>query len=295
MKVCIDMGHTPASPGASGYIDELTLDREFGKRIAAELQRRGHTVVNTTPPDWMAYPQEIDQRVSTANASGADLLVSVHYNAGGGTGTEVLHYPGDSRGQAIAAKISANLSGVLGLTNRGTKARDNVGVIANTSMTAVLIETCFVDMWEDKQAHDAASWDEMTAAVCDGIEGKDYEGVDMPLTNEDVNKIAAAVWNNSNSVKDTLADRVYRNTSMLKALCGIGEEDTRDPKGFAADIRSWTIGRWERSLRILKGLAGIEQDDVTDESIKTPMRVTLSEEDIDKVAKRVAEIISDEK
>lgn len=117
----------------------------------------------------------------------------------------------------------------------------------------------------------------------------------MPLTNEDVNKIAAAVWNNSNSVKDTLADRVYRNTSMLKALCGIGEEDTRDPKGFAADIRSWTIGRWERSLRILKGLAGIEQDDVTDESIKTPMRVTLSEEDIDKVAKRVAEIISDEK
>lgn len=211
MKICVDMGHTPTSPGASGYMDELTEDRKLGKAIIAELKKRGNTVVNTTPADSVGYPNEINQRVATANASGASLLVSVHFNAGGGTGTEVLYYPGDSKGKSIASQISANVSGALGLTDRGPKARDNVGVVANTNMTAVLIETCFVDTKADEKAYRETDIDAIVDAICDGIEGKDYEGDDMQpydvwaYKNEKVNGKTDAYGLLTNTYKQTVA------------------------------------------------------------------------------------------
>lgn len=178
MRICIDMGHTPTSPGASGHIDELYCDREAGKRIIAELERRGHVVYNSTPPDWMAYPEEVNYRCNYTNQlSGIDLFVSLHLNAGGGHGTEVLYYAGDWTGQQYAALISANVARALKLPDRGAKANDWVGVICNTNPTAVLIEFCFVDNWDDCQAWWACPWDDLVAAVCDGIEGKAWNGM----------------------------------------------------------------------------------------------------------------------
>lgn len=153
MRICIDLGHTPASPGARGYLDELNEDRELGKRVIAELQRRGHTVYNSTPADNVSYPTEVDQRVSYANSKDIDLFCSIHYNAGGGTGTEVLYFQGDTTGKEYAARISELLSAALGLPNRGAKANNWVGVICNTNATAVLIEVCFVDRIEDRDAY----------------------------------------------------------------------------------------------------------------------------------------------
>ena len=177
MRIVIDMGHTPTSPGASGHIDELYCDREAGKRIIAELERRGHVVFNSTPPDWMAYPDEVNQRCSYTNSLwGIDLFVSLHLNAGGGHGTEVLYYAGDWKGHQYAARISANVAKALKLPDRGPKPNDWVGVICNTNPTAVLIEFCFVDTWDDAHAWWAGPWDDLVAAVCDGIEGKEWNG-----------------------------------------------------------------------------------------------------------------------
>ena len=178
MRIVIDMGHTPTSPGASGYLDELTCDRQAGPRIIEELQRRGHTVYNSTPDDWVAYPDEVNQRCYYTNSlSNIDLFCSLHLNAGGGHGTEVLYYAGDSTGQQYAARISANVAKALKLPDRGAKANDWVGVICNTNPTAVLIEFCFVDNWDDCQAWWACPWDDLVAAVCDGIEGKAWNGM----------------------------------------------------------------------------------------------------------------------
>ena len=176
MRVVIDMGHTPASPGASGYLDELSCDREAGKRIIAELERRGHTVYNSTPPDWVGGDQEINDRWMYANSlSNIDLFCSLHLNAAHGHGTEVLYYVGDSTGQKYASIISDNVARALDLPDRGAKSNDWVGVICNTNPTAVLIEFCFVDTYEDAQAWWACPWDDLVDAVCDGIELKAWE------------------------------------------------------------------------------------------------------------------------
>ena len=221
MRIIIDMGHTPASPGASGYLDELSCDREAGKRIIAELERRGHTVYDSTPADWVSYPQEVNDRCNYANSlSDIDLFCSLHLNAGGGTGAEVLYYSGDSNGHEYADAISANVAKALGITNRGAKPNDWVGVICNVHHTAVLIEFCFVDTYADAQAWWSTPWDTLVNAVCDGIESIGGE------TGDDMR--AADVW--EYSYKDTapngnmyncvvnLYDMVEKLTKKVDAL-----------------------------------------------------------------------------
>lgn len=110
------------------------------------------------------------------------------------------------------------------------------------------------------------------------------------LTDSDIKAIAEAVWQTADG--SWTADRVYRCTSMLKAMCGLDPEYTGDPKDDAVDIRGWTIGRLERALRILKGLSGIDQEDVSDEAIGTPMHVSLSDGQVEAIAERVAELLS---
>lgn len=177
MRICIDMGHTPTSPGASGYLDELYCDREAGKRIIAELERRGHTVYDSTAPDYLAYPDEVNHRIAYANGlSNIDLFCSIHLNAGGGQGTEVLYYDGDYEGAEYAELMSANIAKAIGIPNRGAKPNDWVGVICNTRWTAVLVEYCFVDSEADADAWHAAPWEDIVCSLCDGIEGKEWNG-----------------------------------------------------------------------------------------------------------------------
>ena len=178
MRIIIDMGHTPTSPGASGYLDELSCDRLIGKHVIAELERRGHTVYNSTPADWVSYPQEVNDRCAFANSlSDIDLFCSLHLNAGGGHGAEVLYYAGDTQGKEYADVLSRNVADVLGITNRGAKSNDWVGVIRNVHHTSVLIEFCFVDSYDDYLAWGRCSIDDLAKAVCDGIEMKED---DMP-------------------------------------------------------------------------------------------------------------------
>lgn len=173
MRIALDMGHTPASPGARGYLDELTEDRRIGAALKGSLQSRGHVVVDTTPPDGTAYPAEVDYRTRTANASGAELFVSVHLNAGGGTGTEALYYSGNADGLAYAKRVSAAVASTLGLPDRGPKARTGeVGVIRDTSMTAVLVEVCFVDSKADEAAYRASSPEAIAEAIAGAIGGE---------------------------------------------------------------------------------------------------------------------------
>ena len=175
MRIVVDAGHTPTSPGASGYLDELHCDRGIRDHLIPALQARGHTVYDSTPDDWVSYPDEVNQRVNYTNSlDDIDLFVSLHLNAGGGTGTEVLYFMGDDTGYKYADWISFNVAKALNLPNRGAKSNDWVGVICNTYPHAVLIEFCFVDSYADKVAWDNCPWDNLVNAVCDGIEWREW-------------------------------------------------------------------------------------------------------------------------
>lgn len=171
MKIAIAGGHSKKAQGAVGLLNEYECDRAYVAQLIPALRAAGHEVVDCSNEKG-DQNSELAEEVRLANGSGADLFLAVHLNAGGGTGTEAWYYDGDSEGRALAARMSANVAGALGLRDRGAKATRDLYVLRSTKMTAVLLETCFVDNAADAAAWHATSWASLTQAVVNAIGGE---------------------------------------------------------------------------------------------------------------------------
>lgn len=172
MHIAIAGGHSANARGASGFIDEYDCDRAFVAQLIPAFESQGWYVTDCSN-DADSVGGELAEECRIANESGADLFIAVHFNAGGGTGTEVWHYPG-SFAESYAESVSSELASALGLRNRGAKATTGLYVLNRTAMPAILIEVCFVDTEQDADAWHATSWDALCGAVVRGL-GGDYE------------------------------------------------------------------------------------------------------------------------
>lgn len=178
MKITVNGGHTPTAPGARGYIDELREDRKLKDALIAELRARGHEVTDTTSPDYMSQSEDLAQQCAACNASGAELNLSVHFNAGGGNGPEVWYWQGNDEGAAYAAKISKAIADAIGRPNRGAKTGVGYYFLKHTNKTALIIETCFVDTADDASAYLTTGPAKVAKAIADAVVG---EAVQAPV------------------------------------------------------------------------------------------------------------------
>lgn len=171
MKIAIAGGHSKKAPGASGYLDEYDCDRAFVAKLIPALAAAGHAVVNCSNEKG-DQSSELAEEVRLANGSGSDLFIAVHFNAGGGTGTECFTYTGTTSQLAkdVCAKMSANVAAALGIRNRGAK-QAGFYVLRKTSMPAVLLEVCFVDNETDRDAWNRTSWEALCDAVVKAVGG----------------------------------------------------------------------------------------------------------------------------
>lgn len=170
MKIAIAGGHSAAARGASGYIDEYEKDRDYVAKLIPALEAAGHTVVDCSN-EATTVNGELYAEVSKANESDADYFLAVHFNAGGGTGTECWYYSGNEAGYELADTMSSNVAGALGLRNRGAKSTTSLYVIRRTNMPAVLLEVCFVDTYQDAQAWWDTPWEPLIDAVVKAFDG----------------------------------------------------------------------------------------------------------------------------
>lgn len=168
MIVNVHGGHNRIVPGASGYLDEVTEDRAVTAQVIDKLRALGHTVYDCTDDSGRTQGQNLANIVHMCNARDVDLNVSIHFNAGGGTGTEVLVYSDTGAAAGYAVKICAAIS-ELGYRNRGVKERKSLYVLRRTTAPALLVECCFVDSAADKALYDA---DKMASAIIAGITGQ---------------------------------------------------------------------------------------------------------------------------
>lgn len=158
MKIAIDNGHglytagkrTPAFPDGS-IVHEWQFNHPTALKLADILQADGHEVllVSNTPEDT-----SLATRVSKANKWGADLIVSIHYNALNGIwgthgGFETLYALNSTNGKRAAELVQDALAKVLKWRNRGTKPRSDLYVLNRTYMPAILIEAGFMDNYEE--------------------------------------------------------------------------------------------------------------------------------------------------
>lgn len=164
MKFGIDIGHNNQFDiGAFGYKNEDNLTRDVGEKVISKLTELGYRVINCTPNSAVSLNDSLFQRVKNANENNVDVFVSIHFNLGGGAGTEV--YAASEAGAKIAERVVREIS-ALGYTSRGVKDGSSLYVIRNTNAPAILIECAFVDSKGDM---DIFNSENMASAIVKGL------------------------------------------------------------------------------------------------------------------------------
>lgn len=149
----LDAGHGINTPGKQTLASlgkvykEWTLNNAVCNKIQKILANYNVTIYRTDDQSG-ATDVSLATRVSKTNSYNPDLFVSIHQNAGGGTGTEVYyHTRGTSEDKKVAGIIAPKLASKVGLRNRGVKTAEFT--VLTTKATAVLVEGGFMDTKND--------------------------------------------------------------------------------------------------------------------------------------------------
>lgn len=150
-KVFLSAGHGGNDPGAvSNGLYEKTINLNILLACKSELERHGVTVICSRVTD---ENDPVAQEVEEANASGADIAVSFHVNAGGGDGFEAYYYDSSKMGKILAGLCEKYVK-AMGQNSRGLKAGNRLHFVKKTKMVAVLVESFFIDNSKDKAVGD---------------------------------------------------------------------------------------------------------------------------------------------
>ena len=143
-KIYTNPGHSDKDPGAVGYAVERTLSVKVTNYMNAHLLENYECEIRSNPGTMSS----LSAIAADANAWGANLFVSNHFNAGGGDGWEGLVYSGKNEplGRVFEKYVKA-----AGQNSRGVKYRTELAVLRLTNMPAVLNEGAFVDNRTDIQ------------------------------------------------------------------------------------------------------------------------------------------------
>ena len=234
-KYNVHGGHNRKVPGASGYLDEVTEDRKVKDAVIKYLRAAGHTVYDCTDDAGTTQSKNLANIVAKCNAhSGITLDISIHLNAGGGTGCEV--YYTSSKGKTYARKVSAAVASALGIKDRGAKESDTLYVLNHTTAPAILVECCFVDSKTDKSKWNA---DKCAKAIVETVTGKSVPATSGSASSGSGNKTTSSapsykVGNTytlqSNMVVRTGAGTNYR-AKKHSELTTDGQKHDKDKNG----------------------------------------------------------------
>lgn len=151
VRIFIDPGHGGADPGATGFgLVEKNLTLQIAKEIDRILNDEYDGVV-TKMSRTGDQTVSLSERTNAANRWNADFYLSIHINAGGGTGFESYIYPSvPQRTKKYQQDIHNEILRFIDLKNRGLKTA-NFHVLRETKMDALLTENGFIDNMNDAQ------------------------------------------------------------------------------------------------------------------------------------------------
>ena len=165
-KIYIDAGHGGKDPGAvSGKFIEKELNLKAAQAARDYLSAYDCEVVMSREKDTGT---RVNDMAAKTKAIGASVSVSIHHNAGGGTGAEVFYWKGDEKAQKLAGLIT-NEFFLTGQKLRRTTGEEpgvkpsqpksyNFGMCrinSNNGIPAILGEFAFVDSVADQRKIDA--------------------------------------------------------------------------------------------------------------------------------------------
>lgn len=165
MRIVINAGHTKygTGTGANGYLNESKETRKIAYELMKLLTDSKHEVI---PAIYDRSANNLKEAVTLANNEQADLFLSIHLNAGGGTGCEAYTWKGQQLPEAVKA---CSYLKKLGFKNRGVKDGSGLYVIKNTKCKAILLEICFVDNEADTELYKKVGHTSIAQAICQAI------------------------------------------------------------------------------------------------------------------------------
>jgi len=171
MNIVLDPGHGGTDSGAVGNgLLEKDLNLFVAQRVKSNLGKYDVNVLLTRVGDQTV---SLSGRADFANSNMADYFLSIHTNAGGGTGFESFVYTNalektnsfrDTLHNKIAAYFTSN-----GFRDRGKK-QANFAVLRETKMPAALIENLFIDSVTDTvRLKDVGFLEGLASVIADAI------------------------------------------------------------------------------------------------------------------------------
>ncbi|MCR8847505.1 N-acetylmuramoyl-L-alanine amidase [Rossellomorea sp. SC111] len=145
--IMIDPGHGGSDPGATNKGNEETFN------LLTALVVREYLVSNYNVKVLMTRTGDqtlsLSDRSNLANRSNLDFYLSIHHNAGGGTGFESYVYNGSVPTQTLSYQKIIHEEVIAAVkpfkvTDRGKK-RANFHVLRETKIPSMLVEVLFVD------------------------------------------------------------------------------------------------------------------------------------------------------
>lgn len=165
MKILIIAGHGNGDPGACGNgYREADLTREVAALLNSRFEGVCEAEVADTSRNWFEYLGS-----NNYNFKGYDYVLEIHFNAGGGIGTEI-YVTTSEQGIGVETAIVQHIAAATGLKNRGVK-RCNFRVISRVKsqgVSAALLETCFIDSASDVNTYQTKK-DKLINAIVSGI------------------------------------------------------------------------------------------------------------------------------
>ncbi len=178
--IVIDGGHGGKDPGTIGFSGnyEKNINLEVSKKLKKKLKSNGYKVILTRDSD-----EYVDNlvRAKLANKKKARVFISIHGNAmennNSTNGIQVLYYPnrestiGDLNNNELAQIMMKSLINGTGANDKGIIEREDLIVLNQTKMPAIIIECGFLsNEKEEKLLLTDDYQNKMVDSIIDGLE-----------------------------------------------------------------------------------------------------------------------------
>lgn len=188
MKIFIDPGHGGSDSGAcANGIREKDINLTAAFKVRYYLQRCGFEVKLSREED---YDVGLSERCIMANEWGANYFISLHHNAGGGIGYEIIHAvaygPGTELANAIGQSFSAIGRPEHGIYSKEGAHGDYFCVIRETNMSAIITEYAYIDSSDVSVVNTNCGLDQEARAMVQGI----CNYLNVPFIEDQVQPIA---------------------------------------------------------------------------------------------------------